>query len=165
MAVLRRDGRVPIAVNEGLWSEEEAYARIRARQGDVLCFSPQWVGSLAAFSRLAYVANLEGMRVCKHTHGELGIGATACHHLVLTLPNGVEGHQQTAYLMEHDIVRERLPISDGPRWGVPGGFGLGIEVDEDALAHAAERFRVEGGFLPYDRGSIGRTLEPSSTPQ
>ena len=67
--------------------------------------------------------------------------------------------------MEHDIVRERLPISDGPRWGVPGGVGLGIEVDEDALAHAAERFRVEGGFLPYDRGSIGRTLEPSTTPQ
>ena len=40
--------RSPIAVcaNEGLWSEADAYARIRAREADVYCFSPYWVGSL-----------------------------------------------------------------------------------------------------------------------
>ena len=87
---------MPVCANEGLWSEADAYARIVARQADVYCFSPYWVGSLGAFHRLAHVAHLEGLQVCKHTHGELGIAATACHHLVLTLPNGVEGHQQTA---------------------------------------------------------------------
>jgi glucarate dehydratase len=160
MAALRRDGVVPIAVNEGLWSEQEAYDRIRARVADVLCFGPQWVGSLGAFHRLAYVADLEGMRICKHTHGELGIAAAACHHAVLTLANGVDGHQQTAKMIEHDVVRERLPVRDGPRWGVPDGVGLGVEIDEDALEEAAERFRVDGQFLPYDRSSIGRTFEP-----
>jgi glucarate dehydratase len=164
MAALRRDAVVPIAANEGLWSEQEAYDRIRAGVADVLCFGPQWVGSLASFHRLAYVADLEGMRICKHTHGELGIAAVACHHAVLTLANAVEGHQQTAAMIEHDVVRERLPLRDGPRWGVPHGVGLGVEVDEDALAEAAERFRVDGQFLPYDRGSIGRTLEPSEIP-
>ena len=40
--------RSPIAVcaNEGLWSEADAYARICAREADVFCFSPSWVGSL-----------------------------------------------------------------------------------------------------------------------
>jgi L-alanine-DL-glutamate epimerase-like enolase superfamily enzyme len=161
MTALRRDGVVRIAVNEGLWSEQEAYERIRAGVADVVCFSPQWVGSLGAFRRLAYVADLEGMRVCKHSHGELGIAAAACHHAVLTLPNAVEGHQQTATMIEYDIVRERLPLCDGPRWGVPQGAGLGVEVDEDALEDAAERYRIEGQFLPYDRGATGRTLEPS----
>jgi L-alanine-DL-glutamate epimerase-like enolase superfamily enzyme len=154
--------RSPIAVcsNEGLWSEADAYARIRAREADVFCLSPSWVGSLGAFSRLAYVAELEGLKICKHTHGELGIAAAACHHAVLTLANGVDGHQQTAKMIEHDVVRERLPVRDGPRWGVPDGVGLGVEIDEDALEEAAERFRVDGQFLPYDRSSIGRTFEP-----
>ena len=85
--------RSPIAVcaNEGLWSEDDAYARIRAREADVYCFSPSWVGSLAAFSRLAHVAELEGLQVCKHTHGELGIAAAACQHVLLTLPNSSTG--------------------------------------------------------------------------
>ena len=81
MAELR--GRLPMAVcaNEGLWSEADAYARIVSRQADVFCFSPYWVGSLGAFQRLSHVAHLEGLQVCKHTHGELGIAAAACHHL------------------------------------------------------------------------------------
>ena len=71
--------RLPMAVcaNEGLWSEADAYARIRARQADVYCFSPYWVGSIGAFHRLAHVAHLEGLQVCKHTHGELGLAAAA----------------------------------------------------------------------------------------
>jgi L-alanine-DL-glutamate epimerase-like enolase superfamily enzyme len=143
--------RVPITVcaNEGLWSEADAYARITARAADVFCFSPYWVGSIAAFHRLGHVVALEGLQVCKHTHGELGIAAAAAHHVLLALPNCVDGHQQTAYMMEHDVVREPLPIATGPRWGIPEGPGLGVVVDEDAVAHAAERYRREGQYLPW----------------
>src|SRR5262249_41637724 len=73
LAELRRRSAITVCANEGLWSESDAYARIRARQADVYCFSPYWVGSLAAFQRLAWVAEYEGLQVCKHTHGELGI--------------------------------------------------------------------------------------------
>ena len=154
MAELR--ARVPMAVcaNEGLWSEADCYARIRARAADVFCFSPYWVGSIGGFHRLAHVAALEGLLVCKHTHGELGIAAAATHHVVLTLPNCVEGNQQTAYMMEHDVVREPLPIATGPRWGVPEGPGLGVEVDEAAVAEAAERYRREGQYLPWKSHQI-----------
>jgi len=143
--------RVPMAVcaNEGLWSEADAYARIKARAADVFCFSPYWVGSIGAFHRLSHVAALEGLEVVKHTHGELGIAAAAAHHVVLTLPNCVEGHQQTAYMMEYDVLREPLPIATGPRWGVPEGPGLGVDVDENAVAEAAERYRRDGQFLPW----------------
>jgi L-alanine-DL-glutamate epimerase-like enolase superfamily enzyme len=149
MAELR--ARVPMAVcaNEGLWSEADAYARIVSRQADVFCFSPYWVGSLGAFQRLAHVAQLEGLQVCKHTHGELGIAAAACHHLVLTLPNGVEGHQQTAQMMGGDVLSEPLPIASGPRWGVPEGVGLGVEPVAEAIADGHRRFELEGQFLPY----------------
>ena len=150
--------RLPMAVcaNEGLWSEADAYARIQARQADVYCFSPYWVGSIGAFHRLAHVAHHEGLQVCKHTHGELGLAAAAGQHVLLTLPNIVAGHQQTAHVMAADVLTAPLPIATGPTWGVPEGPGLGVEVDADAVAEAARRYRLEGQFLPYQPDQLGR---------
>ena len=72
---------------------------------------------IGAFHRLAHVAQLEGLQVCKHTHGELGLAAAACQHVLLTLPNIVEGHQQTAQMMVHDVLTEPLPIATAPTLG------------------------------------------------
>jgi L-Ala-D/L-Glu epimerase len=149
LAEVRARTDITVCANEGLWSEAEAYARIRARQADVYCFSPYWVGSIGGFHRLAWLAHYEGLQVCKHTHGELGLAAAAGQHVVLTLPNAVEGHQQTAYLLEHDILTEPIPIASGPRWGAIEGAGLGVDVDDDAVAEAAARYRLEGQYVPW----------------
>ena len=151
-----RLGDMAVCANEGLWSEAEAYARIRARQADVFCFSPYWVGTIASFHRLSWLAHYEGLQVCKHTHGELGIAAAAGHHVVLTLPNGVAGHQQTAYLLEHDILTEPLPIATGPRWGTIDAPGLGVEVDGAAVAEAAARYRSDGQYLPWQSYQLAK---------
>jgi L-alanine-DL-glutamate epimerase-like enolase superfamily enzyme len=156
LAELRTRTQIPVCANEGLWSEGDAYARIRARQADVYCFSSYWVGSLAGFHRLAWVAEYEGLQVCKHTHGELGIAAAAAHHVVLTLRNGVAGHQQTAHLMQHDVLTEPLPIATGPTWGRIDGPGLGVEVDEDAVAEGAARFRAEGQYPPWQDDRLAK---------
>lgn len=150
LAELRDRTTITVCANEGLWSAAEAYARIRARQADVFCFSQYWVGSILDFRRLAWVAECEGLQVCKHTHGELGLAAAAAHHVVLTLPNGVAGHQQTAYMLEHDVLSSPLPIASGPRWGRIDGPGLGVDVDEAAVADAAARYRTEGQYRPWD---------------
>ncbi|HEX4525357.1 MAG TPA: mandelate racemase/muconate lactonizing enzyme family protein [Gaiellaceae bacterium] len=149
LAELRARVDTVVCANEGLWSEAEAYSRIRARDADVYCFSAYWVGSIGSFHRLSWFAAQEGLQICKHTHGELGLAAAAAQHVVLTLPNCVEGHQQTAYLMEHDVLVEPIPISTGPRWGPIDGAGLGVEVDDDAVAEAAERYRIEGQYRPW----------------
>jgi len=156
LAELRTRTRIPLCANEGLWSEAEAYARIRAHQADVYCFSPYWVGSIASFHRLAWVAEYEGLQVCKHTHGELGLAAAAAHHVVLTLPNGVDGHQQTAHLMEHDVLTEPIPIASGPRWGTIDAPGLGVTVDEDAVGEAAARYLADGQYLPWQVDQLAK---------
>jgi L-alanine-DL-glutamate epimerase-like enolase superfamily enzyme len=156
LAELRGRLPMPVCANEGLWSEADAYARIVGRQADVFCFSPYWVGSLGAFQRLAHVAQLEGLQVCKHTHGELGIAATACQHLLLTLPNVVEGNQQTAHVMAGDVLADALPIASGPRWGVPEGIGLGVEPAAGAIADGLRRYELEGQFLPYQDEHLRR---------
>jgi L-alanine-DL-glutamate epimerase-like enolase superfamily enzyme len=145
-------GRTPVAVcaNEGLWTVEDAYRQITGRAADVFCFSPYWVGSLALFQRLCHVAHFEGLHVVKHSHGELGIAAAAAHHVLLTLPNVVDGNQHTAHMMQDDILKQPLPIATGPNWGVPLGSGLCIDVDEDKVARYHQLYLERGQFLPYD---------------
>ena len=154
---LRRRSPVAVCANEGLWSEDDAYARIRAREADVYCFSPSWVGSLTAFSRLAHVAELEGLQICKHTHGELGITAAACQHVLLTLPN--MSRRAPADRADDGARRahaRRSRSRPAPRWGRIDGPGLGVEVDADAVAEAAGRYRSEGQYLPWQAFQIGR---------
>lgn len=148
MLDLRR--RVPVALcaNEGLGPQADALAMIESHAADVLCFSSYWVGSLRRFHTLSHLAALHGQRVVKHTHGEFGIAAAAGHHMMLVLPNVDVGVQQTAAMMEDDVLVDRLPIADGPLWGLIDKPGLGIEVDEGKLARYAEAYRKDGQFLP-----------------
>ncbi|MFO0966363.1 MAG: mandelate racemase/muconate lactonizing enzyme family protein [Gemmataceae bacterium] len=150
MQEVRRRTPVAVCANEGLWTAEDAYRQITGRAADVFCFSPYWVGSLSQFQRLCHVAHFEGLNVVKHSHGELGIAAAAAHHVLLTLPNVVDGNQHTAHIMQDDILKQPLPIATGPNWGVPCGSGLGIEVDEEKVARYHQAYLERGQFLPYD---------------
>jgi glucarate dehydratase len=156
MQEVRSGSTVGVCANEGLWTAQDAYRHIAKRTADVYCFSPYWVGSLSQFQYLAQVAHFEGLSVCKHTHGEFGIAAAAAHHVLLTLPNIVDGNQQTAAMMEDDILSTAIPITHGPDWGVPAGSGLGVEVVEDKLLRYHEYYRERGQFLPYDPTHIGQ---------
>ena len=158
MQEVRSRSPMMISANEGLWSAEDTYRQIKARTADVYCFSPYWVGSLAQFQRLCQVAHFESLQICKHTHGEFGIASAAAQHILLTLPNIIDGNQQTVYLMQDDVLKTPLPIASGPNWGVPHGSGLGIEVDEDKVRQYSELYRQHGQFLPYDPALIGLAL-------
>lgn len=154
MQEVRRRTPVALASNEGLWSAEDAYLRITSRASDVYTFSPYWVGSLAEFQRLSFVAHYEGLEVCRHSHGDLGVAAAAIHHVCLTLPNLVDGNQQTAQILADDVLSIPLPIVSSPDWGVIDEPGIGIEVDEDKVAHFHKNYQNKGQFLPYSSASM-----------
>jgi L-alanine-DL-glutamate epimerase-like enolase superfamily enzyme len=154
MQEVRARSKVALSANEGMWTSEAAYHQIKSRTADVYCFSPYWVGSLLEFRSLSMAAHFEGFQVCRHSHGELAIAAAAFHHVCLTLPNLVDGNQQTAQIMREDVVRPALPIATSPDWGVPEGPGISVEVDERVIAKYHEAFCQDGPFLPYDRSSV-----------
>ena len=158
MQEVRRRCPMSVCLNEGMWTAEDAYRQITHRTADVYCFSPYWVGSLALFQRLAMVAHFEGLQVCRHTHGEFGITAAATHHILLTLPNIVDGNQQTAHVMQDDLLKETLPIATRPDWGVIDAPGLGVEIDEEKVRRYHEAYREHGQLLPYDPSMIGKEL-------
>lgn len=138
-----------LCANEGLWRDVDAMRVIQARAADHLCFSVYWVGTMGRFHHLIHAAALQGLQVCKHTHGELGLAAAAGQHLMLNAPNSSGGHQQTAQMMADDILTETLPIASGPEWGRIEKPGLGVEVDEEKLMQYHEAYLRDGQFLPY----------------
>jgi L-alanine-DL-glutamate epimerase-like enolase superfamily enzyme len=148
LELARRTG-VPVCANEGLWTEADASRIIQARAVDHLGFSPYFVGSLRRWQTLCRMAALNDIQVHKHTHGEFGIAAAACQHVLLTLPNVAPGSQQTASILADDILAEPVPIATGPRWGRIEGPGLGVRIDEDKLAFYHRRWREDGDFKPY----------------
>jgi glucarate dehydratase len=149
MVELKQRTPVALSANEGLWRLADVHEVIHQRAADVSCFSSNWVGTLGQFYRLSHQAHLEGLTVCKHTHGELGLMAAASQHVCLTIPNVVDGNQETAQMMADDILMESLPIANGPKWGVPEGIGLCVTVDEDKVAQYHEVYEESGQFLPY----------------
>ncbi len=151
MLDLKNQVDVPLCVNEGLWREADAYRLIKSRCGDYLCFSPYWVGSIGRFNRLTHISHLEGWQVCKHTHGEFGLTAAAGQHLMIAAPNACLGQQQTAQMMEDDILTKRLPVATGPRWARIEAPGLGVDVDEAKLHKYQAAYRKHGEFTTYVR--------------
>lgn len=149
MADVKQRVEPSLCANEGLWRDVDASRVIQSHAVDFLCFSPFWVGSLRRFHTMVHLAHLEGLLVCKHTHGELGIAAAAGQHMMLSAPNACDGHQQTAQMMADDILDERIPITDGPKWGLIDGPGLGVRVDEDKLMQYRETYLRDGEFLTY----------------
>lgn len=143
--------RVPICANEGLWREEDVIRVIQSRTADYLCFCGYWVGTLRRFATLARYSHLEGISVCKHTPGELGLMAAAGQHLLLTLPSITDGNQQTAQLMQGDVLTEEIPIATGPTWGRIDRPGLGVEVDEEKVIAFHEAYLSGGAYAPYGK--------------
>ena len=158
MQEVREHCNMAVSANEGLWTAEDALQQMTARTADVYCFSPYFTGSLSQFQRLSWFAHFQGLDICRHTHGELGITAQACHHILLTLPSVVDGNQQTAHMMTDDIVVETIPITNGPDWGVPEKPGIGVEIDLAKLAKYHDLYRERGQFLPYDPELLGTEL-------
>jgi L-Ala-D/L-Glu epimerase len=149
MLDVKRHVSVALSANEGLWSQADVVRIINSRCADVLAFSFAWVGSLRRFHTLMHLADLSGLRVCKHCHGEFGISAAAGQHLMLTAPNATDGNQELASRLQDDILTETIPIANGPKWGRIEGSGLGVEVDTNKLQKYHEDYLQLGQFPPY----------------
>lgn len=148
MLDVKRRVQVALCANEGLSRPTDVLHMIRSHAADVLCFSSYWVGTIRAFCTLCRVADAEGLHVVKHTHGELGIAAAAMHHAMLTVPNALDGAQQTAHLMADDIVDKPLPLVHSADWGLMEEPGLGVAVNADKLRTYHENYLRIGQYLP-----------------
>ena len=149
LAELRRRVRVPIAADESVTSVKAARELLDAEAVDVLVVKPARVGGLVVGAEIAALAAERGVPVVVSTLFETGVGIAAALAMAARLPEVVFAGRATppdhglatAGLLEHDLLRDELVVEDGRMWlpDEPGPGGLGIEVDDDAVA----RYRAE----------------------
>jgi len=148
-AALRASTGTPVAADEAVDSLEAARAILDAGAADVLVVKPARVGGPEVVARIAALAAERGVPVVLSSLFETGVGlatALACAAALPDVPGWPAAERDhglaTADLLADDLLVRPLVVAAG-RMHAPGGpaaGGLGVSVDERALA----RYRVSG---------------------
>jgi L-alanine-DL-glutamate epimerase-like enolase superfamily enzyme len=145
MQRLRTDFGVPISTHCTDIEKIKHYPGIDNLVGDL-----NVDGGLGGCMRAATIAASIGKRFWLRSNGETGIGWAALCHFGIACPEADRPAQSLIDWCEDDLI-------EGPVWHVrEGGVrppeepGLGIEIDEDAFARYAERYRQKGPFTRFD---------------
>jgi L-alanine-DL-glutamate epimerase-like enolase superfamily enzyme len=130
MARLRASSEVPLVADEAVADAAQAERAARLGACDAVTVKLSKTGSLDPSLGGALPTYLSSA-----LDGPVGIAAAA--HVAITLPasgpfSDTAQGLATARLFDGSIARAEAPL-EGPWLSVPGGHGLGIELDEDAL--------------------------------
>jgi muconate cycloisomerase len=137
---------VPIAADQAVLTPTDVYDVCRQRAADAICLSPHEAGGLLAFGKAAAIAEAAGVPICLHGQSVSGITDCAQHHLGLRTANLTDGNQMMHQLLVEDIITapELTPVQG--KIGLLEAPGLGVELDRDAVARAAERYASDGRY-------------------
>jgi muconate cycloisomerase len=139
LAALARSSPIPLGADEGIHSLGDVAAHAQAGAGGVSLKLIK-LGGLGAAVEAARLCERLGLAVNVAAKiAESGIASAAAIHLACAAPAVDWGVSLTHFYLAADIVKEPLRISDG-LVALPAAPGLGVEVDEAAVA----RFAVKG---------------------
>jgi len=138
LAAIARSAAVPMGADEGIHSVHDIEAHAAAGGGGVSLKLIKLGGFAAALAAGAQCRRL-GLAVnVAAKMAESSLGAAAAVHLACALDNIDWGVSLTHFYLAEDIVRAPLRM-EGGLVALPGKPGLGVEIDEAAVA----RLRVE----------------------
>lgn len=139
LATLRRACRTPIAVDESVYTPQDAQAVVRAGAADVVNIKLPRCGGL--FRARAVAAVCEAADIPCFVGGclETTPGTAAQAHFYTATPNVVSAAEMEGpWCYTDDVVTQRLVLQGGTIL-VPTGPGLGVTIDEERVA----RYRVD----------------------
>jgi muconate cycloisomerase len=138
LAALTRVAPLPIGADEGIHSLHDVEAHAAAGAGG-LSLKLIKLGGLSAAMEAGRLCERLGLSVNVAAKiAESSIASAATTHLACGVPAADWGVSLTHFYLAQDVTRQPLPMGQGAV-ALPTGPGLGIEVDEDAVA----RLRVD----------------------
>jgi L-alanine-DL-glutamate epimerase-like enolase superfamily enzyme len=138
---------VPIAANEGIWTPQDLTQVIRQQAADVVVMGTQWVGGLWALKKMASMAEMAGMRFCRHCV-ESAIGTSAALGVMATMSNLMDGNQTYLTHFVEELVHNPPPVQRG-RSPVPQGPGIGVDLDRDKVEKQRYKPEIHGRLITY----------------
>jgi glucarate dehydratase len=165
MAQVARHTAIPLSTNMCVTSFEHIPAAFRQNAVQVVLGDHHGWGGMLAFRDAGKICQTLRWGYSQHSNSHLGISFAAMIHLGAAVPNLIY-HSDTHYPWNpNDVVNEteifafkdgHVTLSDAP--------GLGVTINEDKLAAAAEAYENRGANLARDDVSAMRERDPDYLP-
>ncbi|HLV50220.1 MAG TPA: enolase C-terminal domain-like protein [Erysipelothrix sp.] len=125
---------VPIMADESIWDLNDAVKLIRIGAADMFGVRPSEAGGVFNAAKIIWCAEAAGISCMIASNFEYGIGTAVGVHLAASLRNvTIESDIIGPIYKENDILKKNLSILEG-KIHLPVGFGLGVDVDKEAIS-------------------------------
>jgi glucarate dehydratase len=166
MAQVARHTPIPLSTNMCVTAFQHVPLAFRARAVQVVLGDHHMWGGLTAFRHLGVMCKTLGWGLSQHSNSHLGISFAAMIHVAAAIPNLLYA-SDTHYPWNRasDVVRETetFRFKDGSV-EVCERPGLGVSIDEDRLAAAADAYEKRGSALHRDDVGAMRARNPDWRP-
>jgi glucarate dehydratase len=161
MARVRERVRVPLATNMSIIDMDSSAEGLTLQSADVILGDIFEWGGITAIMKLKAVCETFQINLNFHSAGELGISTAAYLHVAAAtpaLPHALDTH---ATELRGDVVRPGvIELTSSGTMRVPDGPGLGVEIDDDLLAAAAEAHLRTGDKSVFAEDSARKGVIP-----
>jgi glucarate dehydratase len=160
MAEVAREAKMPLATNMCVVAFDHLKPAVVKDSVQVVLSDHHYWGGLQRSRLLAGICETFEMGLSMHSNSHLGISLAAMVHLAAATPNltyACDTHWP--WKNEDVVVPGVLNFVDGAV-AVPTGPGLGIEIDEDALAALHQQY-LDCGIRDRDDTGYMQSIDPS----
>lgn len=160
MAEVAREAKMPLATNMCVVAFDHLKPAVQKDSVQVVLSDHHYWGGLQRSRLLAGICETFEMGLSMHSNSHLGISLAAMVHLAAATPNLTYACDTHWPWKDQDvIVPGVLNFVDGAV-AVPTAPGLGVEIDEDALAALHQQY-LDCGIRDRDDTGYMQSIDPS----
>ena len=161
MAQVREATDLPMSTNMSVTRFTHIPEAMRTKPIDVVLCDHHYWGGIPACQALGTIAGGAGWKLSQHSNNHAGITMAAMIHVAAVTPE-LTLASDTHYpwlVADTDIIEGPNLAIVGGKMKVPGRVGLGVELDRDKLALAAETYQ-RCGMRGRDDARTMQLVEP-----
>lgn len=165
MAEVRRNVPMPLATNMCVVSFDDIAPAVAAGSVDIVLSDHHFWGGLRRSQSLAAISETFGLGLSMHSNSHLGISLAAMVHLAAATPRldyACDTHWPWKDAADEVVKPGALEFAGGSV-AVPTAPGLGVELDEDALARLHEQY-LRCGIRSRDDTNYMQSVHPAFVP-
>ncbi|GGF20289.1 glucarate dehydratase family protein [Williamsia phyllosphaerae] len=159
MSAVAAEAKMPLATNMCVVAFDQLLPSVKKDSVSVVLSDHHYWGGLQRSRLLAAICDTFGLGLSMHSNSHLGVSLAAMVHLAAATPNLTYACDTHWPWKDEDVIRPGvLGIRDGSVT-VPTTAGLGVEIDEDALAAMHQQY-LDCGIRDRDDTGYMQSIEP-----
>jgi glucarate dehydratase len=158
MARVAKDAPMPLATNMCVVAFSQLPPAVRENAVQVILSDHHYWGGLQRSKLLAGICETFGLGLSMHSNSHLGVSLAAMVQLAAAVPNLTYACDTHWPWKTEDVVAGSPFTFNGGALAVPGGPGLGVELDRGALARLHEQYLTCGLRNRDDTGYMRRVV-------